>query len=445
MELYPHQKETLEFIEKTNGRALVALDPGLGKTAISVMYLERQQMYPALVVCPSSVKGVWQREFKAWTGRDSLIVNGRALYEGEVEEPLTIINYDILASQYDWLVEQNFKCIVFDEAHALQNPDTAWTKAAIALAKRCPRVQGLSGTPVANRPKDFWAILHIIRPDLFPSFNKFAWEYCAPKFIDSQGRWDYTGAANLDKLHASISLFMIRRKKEILDLPEQSIRMETVAIDNREIYQALHSEYVKTARSPFLRFANQGANKLSLTTQMLTATARGKARAVVEWLQQAITNRPGEKLIVFCTHTGMLDVIHRRVAPGRSLFIDGSVSGKKRTQIVAQFESDPEIDLIVCNIVAAGAGITLNAATRTVFVELPWSPRHILQAKDRNYRIGQLNATEVIYLVAENTIEEKLCRILQEKSNIADAIVDGKKQGNMNVLDMLQSAMMETR
>ena len=440
----PHQEEAYDFWLRNNGKGLNADHPGLGKTLSSIIYLERQMMYPALVVCPTSVKGHWASDFKKGTGRDSLIVSGRATYEGDVEEPLTIINYDILADQMSWLAEQNFKVIIFDEAHALQNPEARWTRAAIALAKRCPKVQGLSGTPVANRPKDFWAILHIIRPDLFPSFNQYAWKYCAPRFIDSQGRWDYTGATNLDELNKIISPFMIRREKDILNLPPQSIRMECVEIDNRNDYQALHNEYVKTATVPFFkRFANQGATKLSLTTQMLMTTARGKARAVVTWLQDAIAARPGEKMIVFCTHTGMLDVIYRRVSPGRALMINGSVSAKKRTKIVEQFETDDQIDLIVCNIVAAGAGITLNAATRTVFVELPWAPRHILQAKDRNYRIGQLNATEVIYLVAGNTIEEKLCRVLQEKADIADTIVDGKKQGNMNVLSMLQEAMLK--
>lgn len=439
---FPHQEEAYEFWVRNNGKGLNADLPGLGKSGSSILYLERQSMYPALVVCPTSVKGHWDNEFKAWTGKNALIVNGRAVYEGDVEEPLTIINYDILADQASWLAEQNFKVIIFDEAHALQNPEARWTKAAIALARRCPKIQGLSGTPVANRPASFFAILHIIRPDLFPSFSKYAWEYCAPRFIDAQGRWDYTGAANLDKLHALISPFMIRRKKEILNLPEQIIRMETVTMDNDSDYRKLHEQYIKAGSSPFSRFGNQGATRLSLTTQMLMSTARGKARAVVEWLRKALADRPSEKIIVFAINTGMIDVLYRRVSPGRALMIDGSVSAKKRTKIIEQFETDPNIDLIVCQIVAAGAGITLNAATRTVFTQLPWSPRHAAQAKDRNWRIGQTKATEVIFLVAENSIEEKLCRILTDKENIADQIVDGSKQHTLNVMGLLHEAMM---
>jgi SNF2 family DNA or RNA helicase len=237
---------------------------------------------------------------------------------------------------------------------------------------------------------------------------------------------------------------MIRREKEILNLPPQTIRMETVPIDNRNDYQILHNQYMQTGAFPaFNRFANQGASRLSLTTQMLMTTARGKARAVVQWLQKALADQPKRKIIVFCTHTGMLDVIYRRVSPGRALMINGTVSAKKRTKIVEQFETSDDYDIIVCNIIAAGAGITLNAATLTVLAELPWSPRHVLQAKDRNWRIGQNEATEVVFLVAEDTIEEKLCRVLTEKENIADTIVDGKKKHQLNTLAMLQEAMLE--
>jgi len=441
--LKPHQEIAVDFWQRNNGRGLNSSDPGLGKTAASIVYFERNDVWPVLIVCPVAVVGHWQKEIAAWTGRKALVVQGRALYEGTIEEPATIIPYSVLADQLPFLLEQQFNCITFDEAHSLQNPDAKWTRAALALARRCPRVQGLSGTPVANRVKDFWPILHTIRPDLFPSFNQYAWSYCAPTFIQAQGRWDYTGSNNLEELHEIIKPFTLRHRKDILNLPPQTIRMQTVEIDNRDTYQGLQNQYMQSAKSVFSRFGNQGADKLSLTTQMLMTTARGKSRAVVQWLRDALEEDPARKIIVFCTHTGMLDVIHRRVAPGRSLMINGSVSGKKRTAIVAQFETDPEISLIVCNIVAAGSGITLNAATLTVFAELPWAPRHILQAKDRNYRIGQLNATEVVYLVAEKTIEEKLCRVLQEKANIADAIVDGKKQNQMNVLAMLQKAMLE--
>lgn len=438
MELLPHQREALEFIEKANGRALNASDPGLGKTAVSIAYLEKHSMYPALVVSPASVTGAWQNEFTAWTGRESVILSGRTPRADPVDAPLTILNYNILSHQLPWLLEQDYKVIIFDEAHSLQSMETKWTQAAITLAKRCARIQGLSGTPVANRAKDFFPILHIIRPDMFPSFHRYAWTYCNPRFLDTQGRWDYTGASNLDQLHELIKPFTIRRKKEILNLPKQSIRMEIVSLDNEEVYRPLHKQYATCGFT-----TNKGSEKLTLMTKLLMTTARGKAKACVDWLCKALADNPKDKLIVFCTHTGMLDVIYRRVAPGQALKINGSVTSKKRTKVIAQFQSDENIRLIVCNIKAAGAGITLTAATKTIFVELPYAPRDILQAKDRNHRIGQTMTTEVIYLVAKDTIEERLCRILQEKSEHSDTIIDGGKQHNMNMLDMLSASMAE--
>ena len=433
-----HQEEAYQFWVRNNGRGLNADDPGLGKTLSSILYLDRENMWPALVVGPASTKGVWANELKEWAGKDSTIVGGRKCYTEPVATPATIINYDILADQLPWLAEQDYKVIIFDEAHSLQSMDTRWTKAAIALAKRCARVQGLTGTPIANHTRTLFPILHIIRPDLFPSFHRFAWSYCDPKFLETQGRWDYNGSSNPDLLHKAIQPFTIRRKKEILNLPKQSIRMETVEMDNRESYDALHKQY----QSMHYGFGNpSGTDKLTMITKLLMATARGKARAVVKWLQDSIAANPGEKLIVFCTHTGMLDVIYRRVSPGRALMINGSVSSKKRTKFVEQFQTDPQIDLIVCNIKSGGAGITLTAATKTVFVELPWVPKDINQAKDRNFRIGQTEETEVIYLVAADTIEGKLCRALQTKSQSSDEVIEGSRTNSLNLFDMLKETV----
>ncbi len=444
LELKPHQQETVAFWHRVKGRGLDASDPGLGKTLGCIKYLDEADLWPALVVCPASVKGHWAKEVKQWAGKKALQIEGQTLCEGEIKEPLSVINYNILWHQLPWLLEQQFKVMVFDECHSLQSPDTQWTKAAMQLARTCPRVQGLSGTPIANRTKDFFPILHMIRPDLFPSFHDYAWKYCDPRFVEIGGRWDYNGASNLDKLHQEIKPFTIRHRKAILGLPKQSIHLETVPLDNEEHYRPLHDQYVKTAkRSWFGLFEKKQTDKLTLTTKLLMTVARGKARGVVMWIRAKLATDPKMKMIVFCTHTGMLDVIYRRaVEQGEAVFIDGSVTAKKRTKIIEQFQTDPSIRLIVCNIVAAGAGITLTAATETVFAELPWSPRHVLQAKDRNFRIGTSEETRVTYLITAGTIEEKLCKILQEKQLIAEQAIDGTRtERQVNTLDLLMLAM----
>jgi SWI/SNF-related matrix-associated actin-dependent regulator 1 of chromatin subfamily A len=439
-ELQQHQTEAVEFAIKNNGRIILADVPGAGKTLSAIGYLEHLDEWPILVVCPSVVKGSWAQEIYDQTGIKAVIVEGETPYEGELKHKVAIINYDILASQLVWLAEQNFTCVIFDECQYLGNQANQWTKAAKIIAKRTPRVQGLSGTPIANRPKDFFPILSMVRPDLFPAFKQYAWKYCAPKLVF--GRWNYDGSDNLKELHEVVKPFMLRRNKSILNLPEQTLRIEFVDMVNREAYDLLHREYVTASRRGKFGGKNAGAYRLTLLQNLLMLVARCKARSTVEWIRNYLDNNPTEKLIAFCTHTPMLDVIHRRgAAEGQAMFINGSVSSKKRTELVRQFQTDPNCRLAVCNIRAAGMGVTLTAATKSVVVELPWASRDVDQLRGRNHRIGQTKETEVIFLLTKDTIEEKLCKVIQEKQAIHEAIIEGKKLNDLPIHKMLEMEM----
>lgn len=441
--LKPHQEEAVAFAIQNNGRIINADCAGMGKSLAAITYLEHLNQWPVLIVCPTSVKGHWFNEVYDQTGIKSVIVEGTAAYEGELQHKVAIINYDILASQMPWLLEQQFSCIIFDECHALANVETRWTKAARILARRCTRIQGLSATPIANRPVDFFAILSMVRPDLFPSFKEYAWKYCDPRMVF--GRWQYDGAANMPGLHSILKKFMIRRDKSILNLPPQTLRVEFVDMVNREAYDVLHSEYVSTIKRPRFGFKNAGADKLTLLQNLLMLVARCKARSTVEWIRNYLTTNPTEKLIAFCTHTQMLDVIYRRAIPegSEAIFINGTVKSKKRTAKIEQFQTDPNTRLAVCNIKAAGCGITLTAATKFVVAELPWNSKDADQLRGRNYRIGQTQETEGIFLLTKNTIEEKLCRIIEEKQRIHEAIIEGRKLDDLPMMKMLEQMMRE--
>lgn len=438
-----HQQKALEFAIANNGRILLADCPGLGKSLSAIMYLEHQGQWPCLVVCPTSVKGHWKREFEEFTGLKAVVINGTGLCEGQVTEQMVVVNYDILHAQLPWLLEQNFATIVLDEAHVLANRDNKWTKAAMQLAKFTPKVLGLTGTPIANRPADFWPILHVIRPELFPDFSSFAWKYCAPKYEESYGKWSYKGATNLPDLHEKVKPFMLRRGMEVLDLPNQSKSIQFVEMQNREMYDALHKEYVATARSGHWHGRKaKGVDKLTLLSNLLMLVARCKARGVVNWIKNYLAEHPNEKLLAFTTHTAMLDVIARRaVGEGECIVINGPVPAKKRTQLVDAFQNDPSIRLAVLNIKAASAGITLTAATKSVVCELPWTSRDITQLSGRNYRIGQDRETEVIFLLTKGTIEEKLCALIEEKQAYHAKIIEGHSVNELPIHKLLEEEM----
>jgi SWI/SNF-related matrix-associated actin-dependent regulator 1 of chromatin subfamily A len=236
---------------------------------------------------------------------------------------------------------------------------------------------------------------------------------------------------------------MLRRDKSILNLPKQTVSIETIDMDDRETYDVLHKKYVGAIRDHGL-FRTKGADKLSLLTNLLMLVARCKARATVMWIRKFLAENPNEKLIVFAIHTKFIDVIQRRAAAeDESIVINGSVSAAKRTKLIEQFQNDPKKKLAICQIKAAGAGITLTAATTTVVAELPWTSRAVEQLNARNHRIGQDRDTRTIFLLTENTIEEKLCKAIEMKAGIAAAVIDGKPTHDLPLMTMLEESLMQ--
>lgn len=444
LKLYPFQEQTVDFIHANKGRCLLALDQGLGKTAISVNYINRTQSYPAVIVCTVSTKGSWEKEFKDWAGVTCHQVEGEEPYLSEStafqDNKVIIINYDILAHHLPCLVSAQFRQCVFDECHYLGNNATKRTQAAIKLARSIPRVIGASGTPISNKPKNFFPILHIIRPNEFPSFDAYAWRYCDPTFY--RGQYHYNGCTNAEELHERIKPFTIRlMKKDVLQLKDQRKHVIPLEIPNSDEYQKASDNFSDwLARSGIYSEKARKAEAVMKTTYLLNLIARLKAKTQVEYIQKFMREHPEKKVIVFAKHQAVVDVMHRRIAPGQSVFINGTVPAKKRTAIIKQFQEDPNIRVIVCNITAAGAGVTLTAATAMFFVELPWNASDLVQASDRNYRIGQDEDVDIYFLVAKNTIDERICRLIQEKQDATDMIISGEKSKSAALLEMLKEA-----
>lgn len=442
--LLPYQREDVDWLlHDRQGRALLSHDQGLGKTIITSTYIGESDSWPALIVCPASVKAVWQKELADWAGAQATQIHGEKHPD---IDPATIqaaiVNYDILKAQMPYLCQIPYKVIVFDECHTLSNRQAKWTKAAMLLARRTTKVLGLSGTPITNRPSDFWPTLHLIQPKLFPSFNKYAWTYCDPKMKPWGGGWDYTGASNLEQLHEEIKPFTRRRLKSVeLKLPKRSISMERVEHAFEDEYGQAEADFLKYLATSGKANRIEKAKKALAITKMnalLMLAAKSKAKGVVHWCQKWLQENPDKKLVIFAVNHLMIDVLYRRVLPGQAVVIDGTVATKKRGDIVAQFQTDPNIRVFIGNVTAAGTGITLTAASCTAFAQLPWLPGKVLQAQDRAYRIGQDKEVEQVFLVLPGSIEEKLCLAIETKQNVSDSILEGKASKSMDLFTLLQ-------
>jgi len=178
--LFPYQELGVAFLEETPYKGAVVADaPGLGKTIQTLAWMSlHTELRPVLIIVPASVKLNWAREITKWLPSEQaqVIMTGKDIIDPKVG--IYIINYELF-----WRKEAAFKHIkpaitVFDECTYLKERKAKRTQAAIALGKRSKYVLGLSGTPIINRPIEFFNILNLIDSDQFPNWFKFGLRYC---------------------------------------------------------------------------------------------------------------------------------------------------------------------------------------------------------------------------------------------------------------------------
>jgi SWI/SNF-related matrix-associated actin-dependent regulator 1 of chromatin subfamily A len=427
-----YQEEGVELMQQFNGRSLLADEMGLGKTLQSLWVLQRNPLWwPALIVCPASVKYNWEFEASHHCGMRAAICEGRTpptynRHDLSDVPAITIINYDLLDDWEEYLKKLKFKTIVGDESQYLQSRTSKRTKAFKRLAKGCEHVLMLSGTPLMNKPADLFPTLNILWPEEYNSFWSYAQEYCDPKW--KPWGWNYNGASNLDRLHTDLKQRgMIRRlKKDVLkDLPGITRRVMPIPMSDDAEYRKASTDFMSWLQinhAHKMRAASR-AEKLMQVGYLLRLAAKLKIRSAVEWANTFL-KETDEKLVLFAHHQKAIECLKRRVN-AKSVVIDGSVTSRHRQLAVEQFQKDPKTRVCIGNIRAAGVGITLTAASTLAFVELYWNPAAILQAEARIDRIGQKNTSWIWYLVAGGTIEERLCRILQDKQEVISSVLDG--------------------
>ena len=429
--LLPYQKEDIVKLEDLDGIGLNASEMGLGKTIETLMAIKRNPSWqPALVVCPASVKYNWVHESKVNAGMQASVCEGQTpprlnAFDHYVRTPITVMNYDILHHWLDFIRKYQFKTIVFDECQYLQNPDTLRTKAAKRATRTTQHRMFLSGTPLTNRPSDLWPVLNMLWPHEFNSKTEYLQRYCKPRW--TPWGWDYSGACNLDELHHRLkSLGMIRRRKvDVLkDLPEKVRRIEPCELSDPQEYKEASEDFMTWIKKNMAHKTQSvsKAEKLTQAAYLLQICARLKLKSVVNWCNRFLSET-GEKLVIFAEHHKAMDVLQRRIE-FPSVRIDGGVDSKVRQASIHQFQNDPKIPVFIGNR-AACMGITLTAASTVGFAEFWRRPGDHVQGEDRIHRIGQNRPSWCHYFAAVGTIEERLCKILQEKQQVISAVLDG--------------------
>ena len=448
MKLYQYQKKGVRQIEHFEGRALLADEMGLGKTVQALEWLRRHpNLHPITIICPTSLKWVWEHHVSLILKMKAFVAKGQTPPAGKTlnKPQILIIDYDILFYWKDYLKKRKNKALLIDEAHYIKNSSANRSRATKVLAKDIPYIIGITGTPLTNKPNELWNIISIIRPDKYKQLWPFRWRYCAPK--RKPWGWEFNGASHLDELHTNLkNTMMIRRlKKNVLtELPAKTRIVITVDIKRKE-YEEATNNFLSwlTKISPAAAERAKSAERLVQFGYLKRLTAELKLKNTLNWIKNFL-EEDGGKLVVFAVHKKIINAIHSKFP--KSVVITGETKQKNRKNCITTFQKDPKFRLFIGNIQAAGVGITLTAASSLLFAELDWVPAQHTQAEDRIHRIGQKAGVMIYYIIAKNTIEEDLCKLIQKKQKIISQVLDGKTQkDDLNIYDEIEKKLKRRR
>jgi superfamily II DNA or RNA helicase len=421
-ELAPYQWAGVRYALDAR-RTFLADEQGLGKTVEALAALEADGAYPAIVVCPASIKLGWEREAARWLPHRSIaLVQGRAPIPPTGD--ITILNYEIVAAHRAALARRRPRALVVDESHYCKNPHAKRTQAVRRLAEAVTpdglRL-ALTGTPVLNHPEELIPQLRILgRLEDFGSGARFAREF-ETQLSEERLHW-----------HLRRRCFVRRRKAEVLpQLPAKRQVVVPIALTNGAEYRLAENDVIAWLRSQPLDLSEVDARiaaalraeRLAQLTALQRLAARGKLAAALAWIEDFLAS--GEPLVLFARHIEIQHAVLRHFP--RALHLLGEDPLAEREASIAAFQDPAGPSLIICATRTAAQGITLTRASNVCFLELEWTPAMHDQAEDRCHRIGQRDAVTAWYLLAATTIDETMATLIQRKREIISAVTDGRR------------------
>lgn len=440
--LLPYQRAGVFFMLKEKS-TILADEPGLGKTMQAIASINHvAQCLPApkaLVVCPASIKENWLKELEFFDENfwEVVIVkNGTQRFVDKLLESkkptLIIVNYDYLKNKVvnDQLKRFNPDFLILDEAHYIKNPQSKRYKyIAHALIPNWNQLKlklFLTGTPIQNRPKEIYPLVKLTKPKIlepYHEFRKFALRYCDAKM----GKWgfDYSGSSNEEELGLRLALggAIIRRKKEkvLPQLPDKTMTMlvfEGNATVKRIVKKHdIHFDFDTIMKSPEFWSKNPNEHIATARKELGLARLEESIINVIEMLESV------DKVVVFAWHREVMEGLEEALKEYNPAVISGKTRSETRQAEVDKFQNDPTCRVFIGNILAAGVGITLTAASHIEFVETSWVPGEIFQAVDRCHRIGQKSAVSARFHVVKDSIDEAVIRSVINKNLIIRKIL----------------------
>jgi SWI/SNF-related matrix-associated actin-dependent regulator 1 of chromatin subfamily A len=397
--LFGYQKAGVVFLNKAGGRGIIGDEMGLGKTLQALAWVVTNGK-KAIVICPKSFIYGWEDEIEKFSSATVQVLTNKKVPLAGAD--FTIVNYES-AAKYDF---KEFDALIIDESHMVKNKTTARFKEVKKLADRAKHVICLSGTAIVNRPVEFFTQINLVNSGITGTYTKYTNRYCGA-FHDGY-RWNVAGASNLDELVSLISPVYIRRnKKDVLkDLPDL-IRQEIVV-------QGIRIE------EPDDRSAD---GILAWITKTKVSLADAKTDATIEFAKNMIEQ--GGKVVIFSDYIEPVKKIAAAFGDEAIAYL-ADLTPEQRSAAQKQFQENPKKRVFVATSKIASVALTLTAASKVIFNDLPWTPGGLMQAEARAHRVGQKDTVNVYRMVARGTLDDQVTELLTKKAEILKTVLEGK-------------------
>lgn len=410
---------------------ILADDMGLGKTLQSIAFLVsllpeiRNQNLPALIICPASLMYNWLNELRKFAPEIVAVIADGS--RGEREKTLNrisgvdviITSYPLLRRDIKLIASLSFHTLILDEAQAFKNYTTQTAQAVKVIQARYRFA--LTGTPIENKLEEIWSIFDAVFPDLFASRKAF-------------------NDLPQDLIAKRIAPFLLRRlKTDVLkELPEKIESQQTSQLlpEQKKLYIA----YLAKLQQETLKHLDEqdfqknrikilaGLTRLrqlcchpALFVEDYTGNS-AKFEQLMEIIDEC--RSAGKRVLIFSQFTEMLSLIRKELGvQGVPLFyLDGNTPASERVELCNRF-NEGERELFLASLKAGGTGLNLTGADTVILYDLWWNPAVEQQAADRAHRIGQRSVVQVIRLITQDTVEEKMYELQQRKKDLIDEII----------------------
>lgn len=455
-DMFPSQRVGIEFIHIAR-RALIGDQMGTGKTAMAIRAAKFiADSFPMLVICPNSMKYVWEEEFARWYPEARVVVItggavGRRKLIAQVERgeaDVAVINWEALRlhtrlahygpielsddeKKPKELNEIDWGFVVADEAHRAIHPNAKQTRAWWYLSHRAKTASvAMTGTPISKDVGDLFGVMRGIAPREYPSKVLFIERYALQAWNNFGGQTIVGIRPEMkDEFYRILDPRFIRRPKEAVlpFLPPKmppTYRYVDLVPKQRKAYDQMRDQLLTELESGML----MASNPLTRMTRLVQfAAAYGvvddannlllaEPSATLDALDDVVEEAEDEQLVVFAESRQLIELLAKRLDKKRTPYglVIGTVSPEQRQENVRRFQ-EGHLKIIGVTLGAGGEGLTLTAASTVVFLQRSFSAIKNTQAEDRLHRPGQTRPVNVIDIIPRDTVVSKIHEQFGEK------------------------------